>query len=30
MVSMIRDNLAANVPPGEVLRRYPTQHSEDV
>lgn len=30
MVSVILDNLAANVPPEEILRSYPTLRPEDV
>lgn len=30
MVSVILDNLAANVPPDEILRSYPTLRPEDV
>ena len=30
MVSVILDNLAANIPPEEILRSYPTLRPEDV
>lgn len=30
MVSVILDNLAANVPPDEILRSYPTLRPDDV
>lgn len=30
MVSVILDNLAANVPPEEIVRSYPTLRPEDV
>lgn len=30
MVSVVLDNLAANIPPEEILRSYPTLHPEDI